>query len=69
LKEAGKGSSQSFGGGPVHISTRNFSIFQLYRARREQPVLSLTKVNSLWDDAEMHAGAYDFYVITAAPAK
>jgi len=39
----------------VHISTRNFSIFQLYRARREQPVLSLTKVNSLWDDAEMHA--------------
>src|SRR5882724_5597949 len=64
LKEAGKGSSQSFGGGPVHISTRNFSIFQLYRARREQPVLSLTKVNSLWDDAEMHAGAYDFYVIT-----
>lgn len=64
LKEAGKGSSQSFGGGPVHISTRNFSIFQLYRLRREQPVPSLTKVNSIWDDAEMHAGAYDFYVIT-----
>src|SRR2546429_5952198 len=64
MKEAGTGSSQSFGGGPIHVSSRNFSIFQLYRARREQPVLSLTKVNSLWDDAEMHAGAYDFYVIT-----
>jgi AraC-like ligand binding domain len=64
LKEAGSGSSQSFGGGPVHISTRNFSIFMLYRAHREQPVMSLTKVNSLWDDAEQHAGAYDFYVIT-----
>jgi mannose-6-phosphate isomerase-like protein (cupin superfamily) len=64
LKEAGSGSSQSFGGGPVHVSTRNFSIFMLYRAHREQPVLSLTKVNSVWDDAEMHAGAYDFYVIT-----
>src|SRR6266851_1187261 len=35
LKEAGSGSSQSFGGGPVHISTRNFSIFMLYRAHRE----------------------------------
>ena len=64
LKESGTGSSQSFGGGPVHLSTRNFSIFQLYRAHREQPVMSLTKVNSVWDDAEMHAGAYDFYVIT-----
>src|SRR5262249_23661893 len=64
LKASGSGSSQSFGGGPVHVSTRNFSIFQLYRARREQPVLSLTKVSSVWDDAEMHAGAYDFYVIT-----
>jgi len=64
LKEAGSGSSQSFGGGPVHISTRNFSIFMLYRAHREQPVLSFTKVNSVWDDAEQHAGAYDFYVIT-----
>jgi mannose-6-phosphate isomerase-like protein (cupin superfamily) len=64
LKEAGTGSSQSFGGGPVHLSTRNFSIFQLYRVRREQPVPSLTKVSSIWDDAEMHAGAYDFYVIT-----
>src|SRR5579859_6776527 len=56
LKASGSGSSQSFGGGPVHISTRNFSIFQLYRAHREQPVQSLTKVNSVWDDAEMHAG-------------
>jgi mannose-6-phosphate isomerase-like protein (cupin superfamily) len=62
--QAGSGSSQSFGGGPVHISTRNFSIFMLYRLHREQPVLSLTKVNSVWDDAEQHAGAYDFYVIT-----
>ncbi|HEX4546575.1 MAG TPA: AraC family ligand binding domain-containing protein [Candidatus Acidoferrum sp.] len=62
--EAGSGSSQSFGGGPVHISTRNFSIFMLYRLHRDQPVPSLTKVNSVWDDAEMHAGAYDFYVIT-----
>jgi len=64
MKEAGTGSSQSFGGGPVHVSSRNFSIFQLYRLHREQPVPSLTKVNSVWDDAEQHAGAYDFYVIT-----
>jgi len=43
----------------------NFSDFPaLSRAAAKQPVLSLTKVNSLWDDAEMHAGAYDFYVIT-----
>jgi hypothetical protein len=62
--QAGSGSSQSFGGGPVHVSTRNFSIFMLYRLHRDQPVLSLTKVNSVWDDAEQHAGAYDFYVIT-----
>lgn len=62
--QAGSGSSQSFGGGPVNIHTRNFSIFMLYRVHREQSVPSLTKVNSLWDDAEMHAGAYDFYVIT-----
>src|SRR6267378_7962629 len=40
LTQAGSGSSQSFGGGPVHVSTRNFSIFMLYRAHREQPVLS-----------------------------
>jgi mannose-6-phosphate isomerase-like protein (cupin superfamily) len=64
MKEAGTGSSQSFGGGPVRVSSRNFSIFQLYRLHREQPVPSLTKVNSVWDDAEQHAGAYDFYVIT-----
>jgi len=64
MKEAGTGSSQSFGGGPVHVSSRNFSIFQLYRLHREQPVPSLTKVNSVWDDDEQHAGAYDFYVIT-----
>jgi len=64
VKEAGSGSSQSFGGGPVHIQTRNFSMFMLYRVHRDQPVLSLTKVNSVWDDAEQHAGAYDFYVFT-----
>jgi hypothetical protein len=62
--QAGSGGSQSIGGGPVHIQTRNFSMFMLYRMHREQPVPSLTKVNSVWDDAEMHAGAYDFYVIT-----
>jgi len=64
MKEAGKGSSQSFAAAGAYFHAQ-FSIFQLYRVRREQPVLSLTKVNSLWDDAEMHAGAYDFYVITA----
>jgi hypothetical protein len=62
--QAGSGSSQSIGGGPVHISTRNFSIFMLYRAFRDKPVPSLTKVNSALDDAEQHAGAYDFYVFT-----
>ncbi|HEX8763575.1 MAG TPA: cupin domain-containing protein [Candidatus Acidoferrum sp.] len=62
--QAGSGSSQSFGGGPVNISTRNFAIFMLYRLHRDKPVPSLTKVASVWDDAEMHAGAYDFYVIT-----
>lgn len=62
--EAGSGSSQSIGGGPVHVQSRNFSIFMLYRMHRDHPVPSLTKVNSLWDDAEMHAGAYDFYVFT-----
>ena len=62
--QAGSGSSQSFGGGPVNISTRNFAIFMLYRLHRDKPVPSLTKVSSVWDDAEMHAGAYDFYVIT-----
>ena len=36
----------------------------LYRAHREQPVLSLTKVNRVWDDAEQHSGVYDFYVFT-----
>ena len=62
--QAGSGSSQSFGGGPVHLQTRNFSMFMLYRLHRDQPVLSLTKVNSVWDDAEQHAGVYDFYVFT-----
>jgi hypothetical protein len=64
VKEAGSGSSQSFGGGPVHVQTRNFSMFMLYRMHRDQPVLSLTKVNSVLDDAEQHAGAYDFYIFT-----
>ena len=64
LAQAGSGGSQSIGGGPVHVQTRNFSMFMLYRMHREHPVPSLTKVNSVWDDAEMHAGAYDFYVIT-----
>ena len=63
-KEAGSGSSQSFGGGPVHVQTRNFSMFMLYRMFRDQPVPSLTKVNSVLDDAEQHAGAYDFYIFT-----
>jgi len=62
--QAGSGSTQAFGGGPVHLQTRNFSMFMLYRAHRNQPVLSLTKVNSQWDDAEQHAGVYDFYVFT-----
>jgi hypothetical protein len=64
VKEAGSGSSQSFGGGPVHVQTRNFSMFMLYRMYRDKPVLSLTKVNSVLDDAEQHAGAYDFYIFT-----
>ena len=64
LAQAGSGSTQAFGGGPVHVQSRNFSMFMLYRVHREQPVLSLTKVNSVWDDAEQHAGVYDFYVFT-----
>jgi mannose-6-phosphate isomerase-like protein (cupin superfamily) len=64
VKEAGSGSSQSFGGGPVHVQTRNFSMFMLYRMYRDKPVLSLTKVDSVLDDAEQHAGAYDFYIFT-----
>ncbi len=64
VKEAGSGSSQSFGGGPVHAQTRGFSMFMLYRMFRDKPVPSLTKVNSVMDDAEQHAGAYDFYIFT-----
>jgi hypothetical protein len=64
LAQAGSGSSQAFEGGPVHIQSRNFSMFMLYRVHRDQPVLSLTKVNSVFDDAEQHAGVYDFYVFT-----
>src|ERR1700738_2276221 len=62
--QPGSGSSQSFGGGPVSASTRNLSMFMLSRVHRHQPVLSHTKVNSVWDDAEQHAGVYDFYVFT-----
>jgi hypothetical protein len=62
--EAGTGSSQSIGGGPVHVQTRNFSMFMLYRMFRDKPVPSLTRVNSVLDDAEQHAGAYDFYIFT-----
>src|SRR5712691_12528847 len=47
VKEAGSGSSQSFGGGPVHVQTRGFSMFMLYRMFRDKPVPSLTKVNSV----------------------
>jgi hypothetical protein len=63
-QQAGSGSSQSIGGGPVHLQTRNFSMFMLYRMFRDKPVPSLTKVNSVLDDAEQHAGAYDFYIFT-----
>src|SRR5580765_2238049 len=52
VREAGSGSSQSFGGGPVHVQTRGFSMFMLYRMFRDKPVPSLTKVNSVLDDAE-----------------
>src|SRR5216684_1784936 len=51
--QPGSGSSQSFGGGPVHIQTRNFSIFMLYRAPREHAVLRLKKVNSDGYDEEL----------------
>ncbi len=64
VSQAGTGSSQAFVGGPIELQTRNFSMYMLYRVHREQPVLSLTKVSSVWDDAEQHAGVYDFYVFT-----
>jgi len=64
ISQPGSGSSQAFGGGPVALSTRNFSMYMIYRIHRDHPVLSLTKVNSVWDDAEQHAGVYDFYVFT-----
>jgi hypothetical protein len=64
IGQAGSGSSQAFVGGPIELQTRNFSMYMLYRIHREKPVLSLTKVNSVWDDAEQHAGVYDFYVFT-----
>src|SRR5260370_28123202 len=37
LSQPGSGSSQSFGGGPVAVSTRNFSMFMLYRVHAHQP--------------------------------
>ena len=46
------------------MRTRVFTMGMLYRVHREQPVMSLTKVNSVWDDAEQHSGVYDFYIIT-----
>jgi mannose-6-phosphate isomerase-like protein (cupin superfamily) len=64
ISHPGSGSSQAFVGGPIDLQTRNFSMYMLYRIHREQPVLSLTKINSVWDDAEQHAGVYDFYVFT-----
>jgi len=64
MNQAGSGSTQAIGGGPVRARTRNFSMSMLYRLHREQPVASLTKVNSVWDDGEQHAGVYDFYIIT-----
>jgi hypothetical protein len=62
--QAVSGSAASVGVGPVDVRTRNFSMHMLYRVRRDRPVLSLSKVNSVWDDAERHAGVYDFYVFT-----
>ncbi|HKF55084.1 MAG TPA: hypothetical protein VKJ45_06560 [Blastocatellia bacterium] len=62
--QSGSGSTQAIGGGPVRLRTRNFTMSMLYRMHREEPVLSLTKVNSLWDDAEQHSGVYDFYIFT-----
>src|SRR5258708_5304875 len=59
LTQAGSGSSQSFGGGPVHVQTRDFRLFMLYRAHREQPALTLTQVNSVCDGPERDASAYD----------
>ena len=46
------------------MRTRMFTMSMIYRSHREKPVESLTKVNSVWDDAEQHAGVYDFYIIT-----
>ena len=52
------------GGNTVRMRTRNFTMSMIYRSHRDKPVDSLTKVNSVWDDAEQHAGVYDFYIIT-----
>jgi mannose-6-phosphate isomerase-like protein (cupin superfamily) len=59
------GSSQAVGGGSlIRVRTRTHSMTMLFRRHREAPVSSLTGVMSRWDDAEQHAGVYDFYVIT-----
>ena len=52
------------GGNLVRVRTRTHSMGMFFRAHRDQPVASLTKKMSVWDDAEQHAGVYDFYVIT-----
>jgi len=61
----GRGSTQAIGGGSlVRVRTRTHTMGMLYRAHREEPVSSLTGVMSVWDDAEQHAGVYDFYIMT-----
>ena len=52
------------GGSTVRFRNRNFSMSLIYRTHRDTEVESLTKVRSVWDDAEQHAGVYDFYIIT-----
>ena len=52
------------GGSLVRVRTRTHSMSMFYRAHHNAPVASLTKKMSVWDDAEQHAGVYDFYIIT-----
>lgn len=47
----------------VRVRTRTHSMTLFYRAHHDKPIPSLTKVMSTWDDAEQHAGVYDFYII------
>src|SRR5262249_42880300 len=51
------------GGNLVRVRTRTHSMSMFYRAHHNEPVASLTKKMSVWDDAEQHAGVYDFYII------